>query len=102
MTISGRHNITILEREYSTVTVKGKHSIATADVIVDARTGIILRPVSQLEDTLGLKNIVNLTYSLSTQYELLWIILYSTPTDRLVLYWVLILSNLSGIYLNVS
>ena len=59
--------------------------MATADVIVDARTGIILRPVNQLEDTMGLKNIVNLTYSLSMQYELLWIILYSTPTDRLVL-----------------
>ena len=75
----------MLEREYSAIALKGKHSVATADVIVDARTGIILRPVNQLEDTMGLKNIVNLTYSLSTQYELLWIILYSTPTDRLVL-----------------
>lgn len=78
----GRHNITILEREYSAISLRGKLSIATADVIVDARTGIILRPVSQLEETSGLKDIVNLTYSLSAQYELLWIILYSIPTDR--------------------
>ena len=64
--------------------MRGKHSISTADVIVDAKTGIILRPVSQLEETSGLKDIVNLTYTLSTQYEFLWIILYSTPMDRLV------------------
>ena len=58
--------------------------MATADVIVDTKTGIILRPVSQLEETSGLKDIVNLTYTLSTQYELLWIILYSTSTERLI------------------
>lgn len=84
MCYSIRHNITILEREYSSITVRGKHSISTADVIVDAKTGIVLRPVSQLEETSGLKDIVNLTYTLSAQYEFLWIILYSTPMDRLV------------------
>ena len=77
-----RQNITILEREYSAVPLRGKHSTASADVIVDTKTGIILRPVSQLQETSGLKDIVNLTYTLSTQYELLWIILYSTSIDR--------------------
>jgi len=82
--IFGRHNITILERGYNSIPLKGKHNMATADVIVDTKTGIILRPVSQLEETSGLKDIVNLTYTLSTQYELLWIILYSTSTERLI------------------
>ena len=74
-----------MERDYSNIAMKGRHSISTADVIVDAKTGIILRPVSQLEETSGLKEIVNLTYTLSLQYECLWILLYSTPMDRSVL-----------------
>ena len=81
----GRHNIVILERDYGKITLRGQHSIATADVIIDAKTGIILRPINQLEEISGLKDIINLTYALSMQYDLLWIILYSTPLDRLVL-----------------
>ena len=64
--------------------MKGRHSISTADVIVDAKTGIILRPVGQLEEASGLKEIVNITYTLSVQYEFFWIVLYSTPMDRSV------------------
>ena len=82
--LSYRQNITVLEREYSSIvpSTRNKCSIATADVIVDARTGILLRHISQLEEPSGLKEIVNLIHTLCKQYELLWIILYSTSDER--------------------
>jgi len=79
-----RQNITVLERDYSTIALfptKGKCSLATADVIVDTRTGILIRHISQLEESSGLKEMVNLIYSLCKQYELLWILLYCTTDD---------------------
>ncbi|XP_065905236.1 uncharacterized protein [Dysidea avara] len=78
-----KQNITVLERQYSIIIppMKSRCCIATADVIIDTRSGILLRHISELEESSGLKEIVNLIYILCKQYELLWIILYCTSDD---------------------
>eukprot|EP00731_Ephydatia_muelleri_P023694 Em0015g1277a len=63
------------------VSLQKSKLFAYADIIVDERTGILLRPLPLLSTDLGLRMMVNATTSLSLQYTVLWVILYCQETS---------------------